>query len=213
MNILATHPRVEAAQLPLESLAGNANVSDSDKVVEVSRQFEAVLLRQILSDIRKPVLAAAEGDATTAGIYNDMINNQMAESISRSGGFGLAKSLATQLTHQVLPHSALSHQASPTPVRAVRAKSKSAHNSMIKSIKILIEALREELQHYGEMLALLDLQQSHLVARAASVVFQSISLIKAQGISHSASPAPAAKIAAAPWPKIANCRKRRASPS
>jgi flagellar biosynthesis/type III secretory pathway chaperone len=52
---------------------------------------------------------------------------------------------------------------------------------MIQSIKILIDALRDELQNYGEMLALLDRQQAHLVARAASEVFQSISLIKAQG--------------------------------
>jgi flagellar biosynthesis/type III secretory pathway chaperone len=52
---------------------------------------------------------------------------------------------------------------------------------MINSIKLLIEALREELQNYGEMLALLDRQQESLVARAAAEVFQSISLIKAQG--------------------------------
>jgi flagellar biosynthesis/type III secretory pathway chaperone len=52
---------------------------------------------------------------------------------------------------------------------------------MIKSIQLLIDALREELQNYGEMLALLDHQQKCLVARAAGEVFQSISLIKAQG--------------------------------
>lgn len=52
---------------------------------------------------------------------------------------------------------------------------------MINSLKILIDALRDELQNYGEMLALLDRQQEHLIARAASEVFQSISLIKAQG--------------------------------
>ncbi len=103
MNVLASHPRIEASQLPLESLAGNTSISDADKVAEVSRQFEAVLLRQIMQDIRKPVLAPAEGDATANGIYADMINNQLADSISRSGGFGLAQSLAAQLTHQVLP--------------------------------------------------------------------------------------------------------------
>jgi flagellar biosynthesis/type III secretory pathway chaperone len=52
---------------------------------------------------------------------------------------------------------------------------------MIQSIKLLIDALRDELQNYGEMLALLDRQQGYLVARDASEVFQSISLIKAQG--------------------------------
>jgi len=114
MNILATHPRLEASQVPLDSLAANAHVSDADKVAEVARQFEAVLLRQILQDIRKPVLAPAEGDATANGIYADMMNNQMADSITRAGGFGLAKSLAGELSHQVLPHSS-------TPVESGQA--------------------------------------------------------------------------------------------
>jgi flagellar biosynthesis/type III secretory pathway chaperone len=52
---------------------------------------------------------------------------------------------------------------------------------MIQSIKLLIDALRDELQNYGEMLVLLDRQQEYLIARDASEVFQSISLIKAQG--------------------------------
>jgi peptidoglycan hydrolase FlgJ len=104
MKINAAHPQVDASQLPLESLAGNPNLSDNDKVAEVSRQFEAVLLRQILQDIRKPVLASDEADSTVNGIYSDMINNQMADSISRSGAFGLARSLQGQLSRQVLPH-------------------------------------------------------------------------------------------------------------
>jgi len=115
MNLLATHPRIEASQLPLEALAGNKNISDADKVAEVSRQFEAVLLRQILQDIRKSILVPAEGDAATTGIYADMINNQLADSISRSGGFGLAKSLAGQLTHQVLPHDPASMEVGHAP--------------------------------------------------------------------------------------------------
>jgi flagellar biosynthesis/type III secretory pathway chaperone len=52
---------------------------------------------------------------------------------------------------------------------------------MIQNINLLVDALRDELQNYGEMLALLDRQQEYLVAREASEVFQSISLIKAQG--------------------------------
>jgi peptidoglycan hydrolase FlgJ len=114
MNILATHPRLEASQVPLETLAKDPNVSNADKVAEVARQFEAVLIRQILQDVRKPLLAPAEGDATASGIYGDMINNQMADSITKSGGFGLAKSLVSELSHQVLPQVS-------TPVEAGRA--------------------------------------------------------------------------------------------
>jgi len=53
---------------------------------------------------------------------------------------------------------------------------------MIDSIKNLIGALREELQEYGEMLALLDRQQQLIMARAADEVFQTIGVIQAQGI-------------------------------
>jgi flagellar biosynthesis/type III secretory pathway chaperone len=52
---------------------------------------------------------------------------------------------------------------------------------MSHSLPVLIESLRDELQNYGEMLALLERQKSHLIARAACEIFQSISLIKAQG--------------------------------
>jgi flagellar biosynthesis/type III secretory pathway chaperone len=53
-------------------------------------------------------------------------------------------------------------------------------NDTTESLQPLIGALREELQQYGEMLALLDRQQEQVKARAATEIFQSISLIQAQ---------------------------------
>jgi hypothetical protein len=44
----------------------------------------------------------------------------------------------------------------------------------------LIEALREELQQYGEMLALLDQQQDQIVRRAASDILFSVDQVNAQ---------------------------------
>lgn len=52
---------------------------------------------------------------------------------------------------------------------------------MLESLKKLIEALRDELQNYGEMLVLLDRQQEYLMTRAANEVSQSISLVQTQG--------------------------------
>jgi len=52
---------------------------------------------------------------------------------------------------------------------------------MIDTISNLVSALRAELEQYGEMLALLDRQQQHVIARAGDEVFQTVSLIKAQG--------------------------------
>jgi flagellar biosynthesis/type III secretory pathway chaperone len=54
---------------------------------------------------------------------------------------------------------------------------------MIELIQQLIEALREELQEYGEMLTLLDHQHQFIMVRDAEEVFQSINPIQAQGAS------------------------------
>jgi Rod binding domain-containing protein len=103
MHIQSHHSGVQASQLPLQSLAGNPKISDEDKVAEVSRQFEAVLVRQILQQARKPS-PDASGNSLSSDVYSDMINQQLAESISRSGALGLAKNLQGELSRQVLPH-------------------------------------------------------------------------------------------------------------
>lgn len=105
MDISALQPKVNAAELPLEQLSANPNISQKDKVAQACRQFEAVLLRQILGEARKTLVSTDPDDnSSVKGIYDDMINNQLADSISRSGELGLAKSLQSELTRQVLPH-------------------------------------------------------------------------------------------------------------
>jgi hypothetical protein len=51
---------------------------------------------------------------------------------------------------------------------------------MNEAINNLIEALREELQQYGEMLARLDQQQEHVTTRAAEALLQSTAEIEVQ---------------------------------
>ena len=110
MDIPPLQSHVKASVLPFEKMAASKSVPDSDKLKEVCKQFEAVLLRQILGEARKTVIpSSGNPDSNTSGIYNDMVNNQMADSISRSGAFGLAKSLEAQLVHQVLPKTDAAH--------------------------------------------------------------------------------------------------------
>ena len=59
MDISALQPHVKAADLPIEKLAANPNISDTDKVGQACRQFEAVFLRQILKDARKTVISSS----------------------------------------------------------------------------------------------------------------------------------------------------------
>lgn len=51
---------------------------------------------------------------------------------------------------------------------------------MTERIQNLINALRDELKEYGEMLALLDRQQQSVIARHADEVFQSVRFIRRQ---------------------------------
>ncbi|HWQ92198.1 MAG TPA: rod-binding protein [Clostridia bacterium] len=98
MNVSPFSPHLKAADLPPERLANNAALSQQEKIAEASRQFEAILLRQILASAQKPALSSSYADNSTAGsIYRDMITNELADSISKSGVLGLAQTFERQL--------------------------------------------------------------------------------------------------------------------
>ena len=102
MELAPLQRQIKAGNLPLEKLAGNTQVKESDKVAEVNRQFEAVLLRHILSNAQNTTLASKlKPKSVSSGIYQDMISNELADQISRSGGLGLARSLQRQLAHEL----------------------------------------------------------------------------------------------------------------
>ena len=101
MTIHSLNPAVAAGNVPVEQLAGNKSLSEKQKLEEASRQFEAVMLRQILGQGRKTIFRSKfNQESMTSGIYQDMITSQLADGISRSGGLGLARSLEAQLTRQ-----------------------------------------------------------------------------------------------------------------
>ena len=100
MQISAIQPKIDASHLDLESLAGNKALTEDQKIGEASRQFEAVLLRQFLTESQKTVIKSEfTDDSTASGIYQDFITNQLADSLSRGGGIGVAKSFQRQLSH------------------------------------------------------------------------------------------------------------------
>jgi Rod binding domain-containing protein len=116
MNIAALPSnQVSAADVTPEALAGNQSLSEHQKIAEASRQFEAMLLRQILAETQKTVIKSEFTDnSTAAGIYQDLATNQMADSMSKSGTFGFAQVFDRQLDH---PDPKLSH-----PTQTVSAR-------------------------------------------------------------------------------------------
>jgi peptidoglycan hydrolase FlgJ len=102
MEIGTIKSHVDVADMPLERLANNSTLTEQEKVGELGRQFEAVLLRQILSEAQKTVFKSKYSDeSTTSQIYRDMTVQQLADSISRSGGLGLGQALSKDLTRQL----------------------------------------------------------------------------------------------------------------
>lgn len=98
MEATGLQRHVRAADLPLDKLAASTDIPKAEKESEVCRQFEAVLLRQVLNENMKPMLGSTlTGTGAVNGIYQDMVVNELADSISKSRTFGLATSLQTQL--------------------------------------------------------------------------------------------------------------------
>lgn len=107
MNLLPIQSPVNDSNVPIEDLAGNKHLTQQQKIHEASQQFEAILLQQILSEMQKPMLPSdSTDDSTVSDIYQDTASNALAQSISKSGGFGFAKIFEEQLT----PHNPAGHQ-------------------------------------------------------------------------------------------------------
>ena len=114
MNVSPLERPVQAADLPLESLAGNQQLTEPQKIAELSRQFEALVTRQILHEALKPVIASKyTSNSTPNEIYQDMTTSQLADRVSRGGGFGLADSLTNQLTRQLVAKRPVSSESPP----------------------------------------------------------------------------------------------------
>lgn len=99
MNVTAIQPKVDTSHIAPENLAGNSALTEDQKIAEASRQFEAILLRQFLTEAQKPCFKSEyTEDSSEAGIYQDMVTSQLADALTRGTGVGLAQSFQKQLT-------------------------------------------------------------------------------------------------------------------
>lgn len=71
-----------------------SQASEAEKTADVARQFEAILMRQILSESMKPLL---EGGAS-GQVYGYLVTDSLADTMSKGGGMGLSHILQAQLT-------------------------------------------------------------------------------------------------------------------
>lgn len=91
------HRSLHADQLPIEQLARNPSLSESEKVQELCRQFEAILVRQILRDSEKSRLHnTLNENSSVNSVYREMVYEQLGNAVSHGGHLGFATSLEAQ---------------------------------------------------------------------------------------------------------------------
>ena len=136
MNVNPLQNHVTADSVPIDRLAHSSQLTQEQKIAEASRQFEALLLRQILQESQKTVIQSSFSDnSTAASIYRDLVSNQLAEDISKSGSLGLAQTLQRQLTcHQHRTSQAgLDPTSSAQPTASLEADAARPHISSARS--------------------------------------------------------------------------------
>lgn len=110
MNVPPIQSSVDTSNVPIEELAGNKHLTQQQKIHEASRQFEQIMLQQILSEMQKPVITSElTDDSAASDIYQGYITNALADSMSKSGSFGFAKIFEQQLS----PHASVKDAMTP----------------------------------------------------------------------------------------------------
>jgi Rod binding domain-containing protein len=80
----------------------SAPVADSEhvkKIKQSAQEFEAVLLRQLLKEVRSSSLV--NGNQGSSSTYLQMADEQLANQLASQGGFGFGKAMADQMLSQV----------------------------------------------------------------------------------------------------------------
>jgi Rod binding domain-containing protein len=109
MTISPIQSTIDTSNIPIENLAGNKSLTQQQKIHEASRQFEKIILQQILQEVQKPVITSEfTDDSTASDIYQGYITNALADSMSKAG-VGFAKIFEEQLS----PHAPGSAQKDP----------------------------------------------------------------------------------------------------
>ncbi len=76
------------------------SASDKNNAEEVSEQFEALLIRQMLQAMTETLDEGFLGDMTGGDFYQDMFLNQISMDMAKSDNFGLSKQIMEQLGEQ-----------------------------------------------------------------------------------------------------------------
>ena len=76
----------------------HGSAPEKERLAAATHEFEAVLLRQYLSEAMKPVTQGGDSFGGSNGIYGYMITDALAGGLSKSGVFGFSNLMQAQLS-------------------------------------------------------------------------------------------------------------------
>ncbi len=99
---------LSAAETATSHSLGKSNPTGCNPPADIKRaasQFEAIILRQLLTPTIEPLMNGGLGGAggSGGGVYGYMLTDVLADSLSKGGGLGLTQMLSRQLTPRGLP--------------------------------------------------------------------------------------------------------------
>jgi Rod binding domain-containing protein len=79
-------------------VVGRSQIDKSSKLYKVSREFEAIFIKQMLNVMRKSINKTGLLDGGMAEeIFEDMLYDEYAQKMAESGSFGIADMIYSQL--------------------------------------------------------------------------------------------------------------------
>ena len=79
---------------------GAAESAQIQKIKHTAQEFEAVLLRQMMREIRNSAFSESSKGGSNA-TYLNLADEQLANTMAAQGGFGFGKAMATQMIQQM----------------------------------------------------------------------------------------------------------------
>jgi Rod binding domain-containing protein len=98
---LTLQARISGGVDPLSpQVSGALNAkADYQRFQKIGQEFEGILVRQMLRELRTGSMVSG-ADSVNSG-YRAMVEDQLADSLARGGGFGMADAFARQMMGQI----------------------------------------------------------------------------------------------------------------
>ena len=86
-----------------KTLSGKQGIADPENLDEVSRQFEAIFIHQMLKAMRKTVIRSELLGSFAGEQYESMMDEEFAKEVSKHQGIGLSEVIYRQLEYLTQP--------------------------------------------------------------------------------------------------------------